>query len=83
MDIEKLKNQAVIYARQLAEDETAPFDFAGEDYTVQEWYLVITLAQIYYNLIKKIYTREEAKQKQVEAFEFVKQHYDIFEEMEE
>lgn len=83
MNTEQIKNQAVIYARKFAEDETAPFDFAGEDYTVQEWYLVITLAQIYYNLIKNIYTREEAKQKQIEAFEFVKQHYDIFEEIED
>ena len=79
MDIEKVKNQAVIYARKFAEDETAPFDFAGEDYTVQEWYLVITLAQIYYNLIKKIYTREEAKQKQKQAFEFVRENEHLFE----
>ncbi len=75
MNVEQIKNQAVIYARKFAEDETIEFDFTKDKYTSKEWYLVVTLAEIYYNLIKNIYTKEQASQKQAEAFKFAREHY--------
>ena len=41
----------------------------------------MTLAQIYYNLMQGHITRENAKEEQKKAFEVVKNHFDIFEDL--
>ena len=81
MNVEKIKNDAVEYAKKYVREETVEFDLKNKKYSVQEWYLVMTLAQIYYNLMQGHITRENAKEEQKKAFEVVKNHFDIFEDL--
>lgn len=81
MNVEKIKNDAVEYAKKYVKEETVEFDLKNKKYSVQEWYLVMTLAQIYYNLMQGHITRENAKEEQKKAFEVVKNHFDIFEDL--
>lgn len=81
MNVEKIKNDAVEFAKKYVKEETVEFDLKNKKYSVQEWYLVMTLAQIYYNLMQGHITRENAKEEQKKAFEIVKNHFDIFEDL--
>ena len=81
MNVEKIKNDAVEFAKKYVKEETVEFDLKNKKYSVQEWYLVMTLAQIYYNLMKGHITRENAREEQKKAFEVVKEHHDIFEDL--
>lgn len=81
MNVEKIKNDAVEYAKKYVREETVEFDLKNKKYSVQEWYLVMTLAQIYYNLMQGHITRENAKEEQKKAFDLVKNHFDIFEDL--
>lgn len=81
MNVEKIKNDAVEFAKKYVKEETVEFDLKNKKYSVQEWYLVMTLAQIYYNLMQGHITRENAKEEQKKAFEVVKNHFDIFEDL--
>ena len=46
-----------------------------DKYNSQQWYLIERLANIYYNLINKSITREEAKQQQALEFEFASSYF--------
>ena len=81
MNVEKIKNDAVELAKKYVREEVVEFNFKITDYTVQEWYLVMTLAQIYYNLMHGHITREEAKEEQKNVFCVVKEYHDIFEDL--
>lgn len=81
MNVEKIKNDAVEFAKKYVKEETVEFNLKNKKYSVQEWYLVMTLAQIYYNLMQGHITRENAKEEQKKAFEVVKNHFDIFEDL--
>ena len=81
MNVEKIKNDAVEFAKKYVKEETVEFDLKNKKYSVQEWYLVMTLAQIYYNIMQGHITRENAKEEQKKAFEVVKNHFDIFEDL--
>ena len=81
MNVEKIKNDADEFAKKYVKEETVEFDLKNKKYSVQEWYLVMTLAQVYYNLMQGHITREIAKEEQKKAFEVVKNHFDIFEDL--
>lgn len=68
MNVEKIKNDAVEFAKKYVKEETVEFDLKNKKYSVQEWYLVMTLAQIYYNLMQGHITRENAKEEQKKSF---------------
>lgn len=79
MNIDSIKNQALDLAKQFKENEEC---FSGMDFdgkTVQEWYLIITLAQVYYNLMQGKITREQAIQQQKQAFDIVSNYPELFE----
>lgn len=79
MDIDSIKNQALDLAKQFKENEEC---FSGMDFdgkTVQEWYLITTLAQVYYNLMQNNITREQATQQQKQDFDIVSNHPELFE----
>ena len=79
MDIDSIKNQALDLAKQFKENEEcfSGMDFKGK--TVQEWYLITTLAQVYYNLMMGNITREQAIQQQKQAFDIVSNYPELFE----
>ena len=83
MNVEKIKNDAVEFAKKYVKEETVEFDLKNKKYSVQEWYLVMTLAQVYYNLMTGKFTREQAQEGQNKAIKFVQKHAYIFEELEE
>ena len=83
MNIDSIKNQALDLAKQFKENEEcfSGMDFEGK--TVQEWYLITTLAQVYYNLMQGNITREQAIQQQKQAFDIVSNHPELFEVIED
>ena len=83
MNIDSIKNKALELAKLFKENEEC---FSGMDFdgkTVQEWYLITTLAQVYYNLMQGKITRELATQQQKQAFDIVSNHPELFEVIED
>lgn len=83
MDIDSIKNQALDLAKKFKENNEcfSEMDFGGK--TVQEWYLITTLAQVYYNLMQNNITREQATQQQKQTFDIVSNHPELFEVMDD
>lgn len=82
MNIEKLKNKAVELAKEFKENEKCISKLEVQNYTIPEWWLLIGLAQVYYNLMTGKITREQAQEEQNKVIKFVQEHEDIFEEIE-
>ena len=76
MNIEELKTQAVEFAKEFKETDIMP-DFKNYDYNISEWWLIMTLAQVYYNLMQGNYTRGQALQEQKKAISLVQNNEDI------
>ena len=83
MNIEELKNKAVELAKEFKENEKCLSSLEIQKYSVPEWWLLVNLAQVYYNLMTGKITREQAQEGQNKAIKFVQEHADIFEELEE
>ena len=83
MDIDSIKNKALDLAKRFKENEECFSDMDFEGKTVQEWYLITTLAQVYYNVMDRKITREQATQQQKQAFDIVSNHPELFEEIED
>lgn len=83
MNIQEMKNKAVELAKEFKEDENCLSNLELQNYTIPEWWLLISLAQVYYNLMTGKFTREQAREEQNKAIKFVQEHEDIFEEIEE
>ena len=83
MDINSIKNQALDLAKQFKENEECFSEMNFEGKTVQEWYLITTLAQVYYNLMQGKITREQAIQQQKQAFNIVSNYPELFEVIED
>ena len=82
MNIEELKNKAVELAKEFKENEKCLSSLEIQKYSVPEWWLLVNLAQVYYNLMTGKITREQAQEGQNKAIKFVQEHADIFEEIE-
>jgi hypothetical protein len=54
-----------------------------QNYTIPEWWVLVNLAQVYYNLMTGKITREQAQEEQNKTIKFVQQNAHIFEEIEE
>jgi hypothetical protein len=83
MNIEGMKNKAVELAKEFKENEKCLSNLELQNYTVPEWWVLVNLAQIYYNLMTGKITREQAQEEQNKAIKFVQQNAHIFEELEE
>ena len=83
MNIEELKNKAVELAKEFKENEKCLANFELQNYSVPEWWVLVNLAQVYYNLMTGKITREQAQEGQNKAIKFVQQNAHIFEELEE
>ena len=81
--VEEIKNKALEYAKRFCQDNFELLKSDMDKYNSQQWYLIERLANIYYNLINKTITREDAKIEQNKAIKFVQEHTDIFEEIQE
>lgn len=75
ISVEEIKNKALEYAKRFCQDNFELLKSDIDKYNAQQWYLIERLANIYYNLINKTITREEAKQKQALEFEFANAHF--------
>lgn len=82
MNIEELKNKAVELAKEFKQNEKSLANLEMQNYTIPEWWLLIKLAQVYYNLMTGKFTREQAQEGQNKAIKFVQEHAYIFEEIE-
>jgi hypothetical protein len=83
MNIEELKNKAVELAKEFKENEKCISKLEVQNYTIPEWWVLVNLAQVYYNLMTGKITREQAQEEQNKAIKFVQQNAHIFEEIEE
>lgn len=83
MNIEELKNKAVELAKEFKQNEKCLSSLELQNYTIPEWWLLINLAQVYYNLMTGRFTREQAQEGQNKAIKFVQENAYIFEEIEE
>jgi hypothetical protein len=72
MNIEQIKYRAAEMAQVFVDSNILP-EFEKENYDTKEWCLLVTLAQIYCNLIKGTYTRDQAKEKQNKAIKYVQE----------
>lgn len=73
--VEEIKNKAVEYAKRFSQDNFELLKSDMEKYDAKQWYLIERLANIYYNLINKSITREEAKEQQALEFEFANSYF--------
>ena len=78
-----MKNKAVELAKEFKENEECLSNLELQNYTIPEWWLLISLAQVYYNLMTGRFTREQAQEGQNKAIKFVQENAYIFEEIEE
>jgi hypothetical protein len=83
MNIEELKNKAVELAKEFKENEKCLANFELQNYSVPEWWVLVNLAQVYYNLMTGKITREQAQEEQNKVIKFVQQNAHIFQELEE
>ena len=83
MNIEELKNKAVELEKEFKENEKCLANFELQNYSVPEWWVLVNLAQVYYNLMTGKITREQAQEEQNKAIKFVQQNAHIFQELEE
>ena len=83
IDIQDIKTKSVNLAKEFINDEKCIEKLQDKTFTPCEWWLLIELTQIYYNLIQETITRDEAKEQQNRAIEFVQNHADIFSELED
>lgn len=77
MKVDRLKNIAYAYAKEFYESNDMTLNF-DEDLTNVEWYIVTQLAQIYYNVLKKYITKNEAVDQQRKVFDYVRSNQKIF-----
>lgn len=77
MKVDRLKNIALAYAKEFHESNDMTLNF-DEDLTNIEWYIVTQLAQIYYNVLEKYITKDEAIDQQRKVFDFVRSNREIF-----
>lgn len=75
--IEKLKQIALDYAKDFQKNDNIILEFE-ENLNNAEWYIVLRLSQIYYNVLEKIISKEEAKQQQIDTFSYVKNNIELF-----
>lgn len=75
--IEKLKQIALDYAKDFQKNDNIVLEFE-ENLNNAEWYIVLRLSQIYYNLLEEIISKEQAKQQQADTFSYVKNHIELF-----
>lgn len=75
ISVEEIKNKALEYAKRFCQDNFELLKTDMDKYNAQQWYLIEKLANIYYNLINKTITREEAKEQQLLEFEFASGHF--------
>ena len=83
MNIQEMKNKAVELAKEFKENEKCLSNLELQNYTIPEWWLLINLAQVYYNRMTGMFTREQAQEGQNKAIKFVQENAYIFEEIEE
>ena len=81
MNIDTVKEKAVSYAKEFKETGQIDIKFKKNEFSQEEWYLIVALAQVYYNLMVGVFTREKAKEEQKKAFNFVKENKSYFERL--
>ena len=82
MTINEIKEKGLKYAKEFKDTGS----FAIEEnlsLTPAEWFAVMQLAEIYYNVFTGITTRKDAIEQQKNVFNLIENHSDIFEFEEE
>lgn len=79
MDIAQIKKTAAHLAKRCYNDEQYEIENTSITSSASEWYLIVMLANIYYNVFAGLYTRAQAVQKQKEQFELVRNNPQMFE----
>lgn len=73
----KIKSVAVDFARQFEKTKDCNFDIS-KDFCPAEWYAVLMLTQIYYNVFIKLITKEQAQEQQRVVFDTASKYFDVF-----
>lgn len=77
MNKEKIKNTALKFARQFEKSKDCDFSFSN-DLCPAEWYAVLMLTQIYYNVFVNLITKEQAQEQQRVVFDTASKYFDVF-----
>ena len=77
MDKARIKDTAVKFARQFERTKDCDFDIS-KDFCPAEWYAVMMLTQIYYNVFINLITKEQAQEQQKVVFDTASKYYDVF-----
>ena len=77
MDKARIKDTAVKFARQFEKSRDCDFDIS-KDFCPAEWYAVLMLTQIYYNVFINLITKEQAQEQQRVVFDNASKYYDVF-----
>ena len=77
MDKARIKDTAVKFARQFEKSRDCDFDIS-KDFCPAEWYAVLMLTQIYYNVFINLITKEQAQEQQRVVFDTASKYYDVF-----
>lgn len=78
MSLNEIKTTAADLAKRGYESGELSLENESITNSAAEWYLIIQLANIYYNVFAGIYTKEQAKAAQRDRIEFVRDNQHIF-----
>lgn len=78
ISIDKIKKTAYKFAKKLQEDETALLD-NGMANDVKEWYLIVTIANAYYNYLLGKWTQSKAEEMIQHYIGVVEKQFCVFE----
>lgn len=78
MSLNEIKTTAADLAKRGYESGNFSLENKNITNSAGEWYLIVQLANIYYNVFVGIYTKEQAKAAQRDRIEFVRDNQHIF-----
>ena len=78
MTANEIKNEGLKYAKELYNTGNLNIDTEA-NCTAAEWFAIMDLANIYFNVLDGKITREEAQGQQKKVFDLIAEHSRIFE----
>jgi len=79
MNISQIKKTAADLAKRCYNEKQFEIENTNVTNSASEWYLIVMLANIYYNVFAGLYTRAQAQAAQRERIEFVRDNPQMFE----
>ena len=78
MTANEIKNEGLKYAKELYNTGNLNIDTEA-NCTAAEWFAIMSLGNIYFNVLDGKITREKAQEQQKKVFNLIAEHSEIFE----